>query len=255
MLQNLGCSVTVAQTGREVIDIAKKTRYDLILMDCQMPEMDGFEATRLLREWEHVIGNGSSKHPIPIIAVTAHASPGDRELCLAAGMNDYLSKPFTMERLQDVLASWLQPGPAAGSAEQTESEQAAYPLKVSTGGKAGLAINRSAWNSITALQRPGQPDVLAKILSLYLVDSQQLVDTLRRGLATSEARLVNEAMHSLTSRSAVLGAVSLSDLCKQIGAISRRGPLVEAEPLLEPLEAAFADACRVFQAELERRAA
>ncbi|MDH4370194.1 MAG: response regulator, partial [Nitrospira sp.] len=105
MLETIGCTVTVAQNGREVLDHAKKTSYDLILMDCQMPEMDGLEATRLIREWEQ----SGSRTPIPIIALTAHATPGDREHCLATGMSDYLSKPFSMERLQAVLSSWLRP--------------------------------------------------------------------------------------------------------------------------------------------------
>ena len=97
--------------------------------------------------------------------------------------------------------------------------------------------------------------MLAKVLTLYLTDSQQLVDQVRQGVADGEAWLVNEAAHSLKSRSTVLGAVSLSDLCQQIEAISRRGSLKDAEPLLDPLETAFTHACQVFQTELEKRAA
>ena len=115
------------------------------------------------------------------------------------------------------------------------------------------AIDRKAWDSITVLQQHGGPDILAKILSLYLGDSQQLVDKLRYGLAGGEAQLVNEAAHSLKSRSSVLGAVSLSNLCKEIEAISHCGQLAGAELLLEPLETEFARACRVFQAELDKR--
>ncbi len=252
MLESLGCTATIAQTGQEVLDTAQKTRYDLILMDCQMPVMDGFEATRRIREWEAVIGNGHSHHPIPIIALTAHASPEDREHCLATGMNDYLSKPFTREGLQQMLLSWLQPGPMAQRAGQIQVEKASREV-TTTQVEASAAIDRQAWSSITALQRPGHPDVLARILSLYLKDSQQLVDNLRVGLTTNTAQLVNEAAHSLKSRSGMLGAISLSDLCGQMETISRRGPLIEAEPLLEPLEAAFAQACLVFQAELDKR--
>ena len=92
--------------------------------------------------------------------------------------------------------------------------------------------------------------------SLYLADSQQLVDKLRQGVAAAgEAQLVNEAAHSLKSRSAVLGAVALSELCRQFEEMGRRGSLSGAEPLLDPLESAFADACHVFQSELEKRAA
>ena len=255
MLQDLGCSVTVAQNGREVVDHAQKTCYDLILMDCQMPEMDGFEATRLIRERERTTDNSQSRPAIPIIALTAHATPGDREHCLASGMNDYLSKPFNLERLQHVLASWLPSSATAPSPEQTDLKPAAVPVKSEASEEVPSSVDRKAWKSITSLQRPGKPDILAKILSLYLADSQQLVDKLRQGIAAGEAQLVNEAAHSLKSRSSVLGAVSLSELCRQFEEISRRGSLADAEPLFDPLEAAFTDACHVFQAELEKRAA
>jgi two-component system, sensor histidine kinase and response regulator len=255
MLQSLGCSVTVAQNGREVVDHTLKTRYDIILMDCQMPEMDGFEATRLIREGERAIDNGESRPSIPIIALTAHATPGDREYCLAKGMNDYLSKPFNLERLQNVLASWLPSSATAPGPEQTDSKLAAAPVKSDGAEEAPPAVDRKAWKSITSLQRPGKPDVLAKILSLYLADSQQLVEKLRQGMAAGDAQVVNEAAHSLKSRSTVLGAVALSELCRQFEEMSRRGSLADVEPLLDPLDAAFADACHVFQSELEKRAA
>lgn len=256
MLESLGCSVTVAQNGREAVDCAKKTRYDIILMDCQMPEMDGFEATRLIRTWEAELGGGTSTQPIPIVALTAHATAGDRAHCLASGMTDYLSKPFTMEQLQRVVASWLpkHAPPLIAAHSSTPAATPAAPMP-SVDQAPATIIDRHAWDSITALQRPGKPDMLAKILTIYLTDSQQLVDQVHQGLAAGEAQLVNEAAHSLKSRSTVLGAVSLSDVCQQIETISRGGSLRNVEPLLDPLDTAFTHACRVFQTELEKRAA
>jgi len=254
MLQSLGCSVTVAQDGREVVERTQKTRYDIVLMDCQMPGMDGLEATRLIRERERETGADDPRQSVPIIALTAHATQQDRERCLEAGMNDYLSKPFTMERLQDMLASWLpsrQPSRGPHKAERGPDR----PIHSGSAASVSPAVNRKAWKSITTLQRPGGPDILAKILSLYLADSQQLVDTLHRGVASGNAQLVMEAAHSLKSRSAVLGAVSLSELCRQFEGISRRGPLTDAQDLLGPLDSEFANVCGVFQAELEKRAA
>ena len=255
MLESLGCSVTVAQNGREVVDCVKKTRYDIILMDCQMPDMDGFEATRLIRIWESELDSGTSRQPIPIVALTAHATPGDRAHCLASGMSDYLSKPFTMEQLQRVVTSWLAQSTTPEIPTRTGSTQTADAPPAEATHAAPPIVDRQAWHSITALQRPGKPDMLAKILTLYLTDSQQLVDQVRQGVAAGEAQLVNEAAHSLKSRSTVLGAVSLSDVCQQIEAISRRGSLKDAEPLLDPLKTAFTHACQVFQTELEKRAA
>jgi signal transduction histidine kinase/CheY-like chemotaxis protein/HPt (histidine-containing phosphotransfer) domain-containing protein len=255
MLESLGCSVTVAQNGREVVDSMKKTCYDIILMDCQMPDMDGFEATRLIRTWESELDSGTSRQPIPIVALTAHATPGDRAHCLASGMSDYLSKPFTMEQLQRVVTSWLAQKTTSEIPARTRSAQTADAPPTEATHATPPTVDREAWNSITALQRPGKPDMLAKILTIYLTDSQQLVDQVRQGIADGEARLANEAAHSLKSRSSVLGAVSLSNLCQQIEAISRRGSVKDAEPLLDPLETAFTHACQVFQAELEKRAA
>jgi PAS domain S-box-containing protein len=127
MLEALGCHVDLATNGREVLEALKRKTYDVILMDCQMPEMDGFEATRRIRDIEArgkrqaASGNNPSDFPlcplplapcpspsrIPIVAVTAHAITGDRERCLAAGMDDYLSKPFMQDQLQTLLLRWI----------------------------------------------------------------------------------------------------------------------------------------------------
>ncbi|HRD67876.1 MAG TPA: response regulator [Candidatus Competibacter sp.] len=104
MLWRLGLEVVAVDNGREAVETLRRDTFDAVLMDCQMPEMDGFEATRVIR--------GDGVHAaLPIIAVTANAMAGDRERCLAAGMNDYLAKPFTLDMLRDVLRRWLVPTP------------------------------------------------------------------------------------------------------------------------------------------------
>jgi len=255
MLQSMGCTVTVAQNGREVVEHAQRSHYDVILMDCQMPEMDGFEATTRIREWER----HESRAPLPIIALTAHATPGDREQCLAKGMSDYISKPFSMGQLHTVLTTWLPLSPITETLESPASSQPSLrPSLPSTSAASSesdsaFIVDQNAWKSITGLQRPGKPDVLAKILSLYLADSHDVVATLRQGMADENAQVVSQASHSLRSRSSMLGAVSLSKLCRQLEDLSRQGQLKEAEPLVAPLTEAFAHASQIFQAELERR--
>jgi signal transduction histidine kinase/ActR/RegA family two-component response regulator len=107
MLENLGCQVEIVASGRDAVEATLRTGFDLVLMDCQMPEMDGYQATALIRENERITcGGGVST---PIIALTAHAMEGDRDRCLAAGMDDYLAKPFTRDQLREVLRRWLKP--------------------------------------------------------------------------------------------------------------------------------------------------
>ncbi|MDD5287056.1 MAG: response regulator, partial [Desulfuromonadaceae bacterium] len=111
MLENLGCRVDTAWNGREALEAIERQSYDLVLMDCQMPEMDGYEATQRVRERERSsstvpVGEGQSDHLI-IVALTAHAMQGDRQTCLDAGMDDYLTKPFSTLQLSEVLSRWL----------------------------------------------------------------------------------------------------------------------------------------------------
>jgi CheY-like chemotaxis protein len=103
MLRRSGVDLTIVENGQQAFDRVRQEGFDLVLMDCQMPVMDGFTATRLIREWEE-----AQHHPhTPIVALTAHAMAGDRENCLAAGMDDYLSKPFRIGDLENLLRRWL----------------------------------------------------------------------------------------------------------------------------------------------------
>jgi CheY-like chemotaxis protein len=108
MLERCGCSVDVAVDGREAVKAVAQTTYDCLFMDCQLPEMDGYAATTAIRQQESETG-----HYVPIIAMTANAMPGDRERCLAAGMDDYLSKPAKSEQIVAMLRRWTSlPTPA-----------------------------------------------------------------------------------------------------------------------------------------------
>ena len=111
MLRRLGCRVTLAQNGREAVELAEQLRTPIIFMDCQMPEMDGFEASRLIR-------SGLDYQPV-IIALTANSLPGDRERCIQAGMNDYLEKPFQRKELARLLDRYL---PIVESSDIVESK-------------------------------------------------------------------------------------------------------------------------------------
>jgi CheY-like chemotaxis protein len=102
-LRRLGWQADAADNGVVAVELFQKNRYCLIFMDCQMPEMDGYLATKQIRDWEAF----HNQPPVPIIALTAHALAGDRERCLAAGMNDYVAKPFGLEELRNALTRWV----------------------------------------------------------------------------------------------------------------------------------------------------
>jgi CheY-like chemotaxis protein len=108
LLEAIGCTVTTARNGLEAVSAYRDGSFDLVLMDCQMPEMDGYEAARAIRQLEEI-----QAHATPIVALTAHALDGSRELSLAAGMNDHLTKPLTMAMLTAKLVEWIGAKPAA----------------------------------------------------------------------------------------------------------------------------------------------
>ena len=109
MLETFACRIDFAENGREALEATETKKYDLVFMDCQMPEMDGLTATRLIRERESKETAAVGIPRVPIVALTAHAMQGDRELCLAAGMDDYLSKPINPQELFKTITKWVRP--------------------------------------------------------------------------------------------------------------------------------------------------
>jgi len=212
--------------------------------------MDGFEATKAIRAQEAVTAASQSR--LPIIALTANAMTGDRDRCLAAGMDDYLSKPFSQETLREVLSRWLPQavqrknlqkvispsrlspsGATATAAEQPFSGVGALaPEKTAANG----ILDPAALKQIRALQRPGGPNILHKVISSYLKDSSQLIETIREAIAQNDPPTLHRAAHSLKSTSATVGAQSLAGLCKDLEAIGRARTTDHAAALLPAIE-------------------
>ena len=251
MLKGLGCDVEVANNGREAVAAVYRTRFDLILMDCQMPEMDGFEATRILRDLEAA---GATTAPrIPIIAVTANAMEGDRERCIAAGMDDYLAKPFKKDQVWNLLTNWLKrasaPSPESSAALSAVPPQEA-PDATRTSAQqtprrrvrsvetlpATLAIDVKALDNIRKLQQPGAPDLLERIVALYLHDVPILVQSMREAIAAGDSVVLQRAAHTLKSTSATLGALQLAQLCNEMEVQARDKHLVDAGQWIDRIE-------------------
>ena len=238
MLELLGHRVDVAENGQDAVDATAQRTYDIVLMDCQMPVMDGFAATGAIRKREQSV---SPKHRLPIIALTAHAVEGDRERCLTAGMDDYLTKPFTLQQLQNILACWnpTQNKPAETRSEPTRSPQASEAV-----------VDETAWDVIRALHRPGRPNLLHKTLSLYLTSSEQLVDQLQEAVRKQNVTAAQIAAHTLKSSSAVLGAQQLADLCHTIERAAQAGAIGTIMDLIPALVAMRTSVCAAFTQEL-----
>jgi two-component system sensor histidine kinase/response regulator len=236
MLENLGLEVSRACNGEEALAAVKAGDFDLVLMDCQMPVMDGMAATAEIRRHEQQQGHVRG---LPVIAITANALHGDRETCLAAGMDDYVSKPFTQAMLAETLARWIALPRAAlvhhGDALQAAQAAAAAPAARTANG----SINRHALEAIRALNADKGEILLQRVLHAYIGDTPRRLASLREAIAASNAVSIRKAAHSLKSASANIGADTLAQLSKDMEQLGRNDTTGGAAALLATMEREF----------------
>ncbi|HQY56543.1 MAG: response regulator [Nitrospira sp.] len=253
MLEILGHHVFAVENGRLGVEAAAQQPFDLILMDCQMPEMDGFTATAAIRRQEALTNN--HRH-VPIIALTANAMEGDRARCLAAGMDDYLTKPFTVAQMHAVLTEWLTPQ----SVTTNEIDPPPFAQAIDTAPPAAreeepvtACIDKAAWDAILSLQRPGRPDILSRVLATYLDDSRLLVEQIRAAVQSQDSAALSRTAHRLKSSSAQLGVLATAAHCKELEALGRLARIDEAAHLVSQLIEAHQQACTTITSELHQR--
>lgn len=239
MLEILGCQVEVASNGLEAVEAFSPGKYDLILMDCHMPQMDGFSATMQIREREKACG---TQEHVPIIALTANVEKGIQDQCNATGMNDYLSKPFTEKVLCTVLQRWI-PAQLSSVSEKQNILQVEAGLQRAD----ESMLDMQALDTLRKLQRPGKPSILAKVIGLYLENAPELLEGLRTGLVSNDAHALRMAAHSLKSSSANLGAKDLAQACLELETLAHKQQLDQAAKVLSQIESGF----NLVQAELE----
>lgn len=198
LLQKMGFDAHVVSNGMQAVEAAKRNNYDAILMDCHMPEMDGFDATREIRKHEE-----SNARHVPIIAVTALAMAGDRERCLAAGMDDYITKPIDRDLLHKKLVYWMNPGTISAITN------AAKIIPLFEGAHA-LEAKEEPLNVAHFYDSYG--DEAPELLLLFINSSEKLVAELQEAIRAEDSTNVGRFAHELKGASWAVGADELARL-------------------------------------------
>ncbi len=239
MLEAMGCRVVTTFHGGDAVERFARERFDVVLMDCEMPVMDGFEAARRIRALEARVGAGAGPgdtrigdaepSPVPIVAVTAHALTTVQEKCLQSGMNDFLVKPFDEQQLAQALRRWL-------------------PGRERTGVDAGPpeppAIDGATIDKIRAIR--GDPSLLQRVIGKFLDAAPALVAEIRARTEAGDAEAVWRAAHGLKSSAGAIGAQILAERCAAIEAPARRQGDLPDRAALDGLDAALAAATQAL---------
>jgi len=215
-LEKMGYQVDVAENGAEALPAALRDDYAAILMDCQMPVMDGYEATAAIRRGEQT----RARHT-PIIALTASAMEGDRERCLAAGMDDYLAKPLRIEVLAAVLARWLGPAPGE-EPEVTPAPRAA-------------GLDSEILSHLIGMDEAADFGLLEEVVDLLSRDTPPRLAQMRQAVAAGDAPALRQAAHALKGSAATVGATAMAAISAQLEELGRTGQMDGAGALLDEL--------------------
>jgi PAS domain S-box-containing protein len=237
MIKKLGLAIDTVSNGKEAVKALGTIRYDLVLMDVQMPEMDGFEATTYIRDPISLIID----HSIPVIAMTANALDGDREKCLHAGMNDYISKPITMDALIQTLKKWLP---------DSLMKSNASIATVLTTQKDSTVIVSSGWNKEMLIKRMmNDEDLVKDILAVFIDELPQQVNTLLQVLKTKELKAIERQAHTIKGAAGNVSATLIQEAAKALELLAKSNDLdkiAERIPELEQRVKATITAMKVY---------
>ena len=211
LLTHLGCEVHCVDNGHEAIDALASDRFDVVFMDCLMPVMDGYEATRTIRLRESQEG----LEPVPIIAMTAGQMVDDREQCLDAGMDDFLSKPFGTSELCSMLGRWQEPHPSSASGHNRSPEDVATSDTSSV-------IDESVWSEMTLFDRSTTRSLLPRVLSLFLETTPARIESIATAVHERSGPSARKQAHTLKSNCRYIGAHRLAEICKKVESLPER---------------------------------
>jgi two-component system, sensor histidine kinase and response regulator len=242
MLERLGYRADVAANGIEALAALSRIPYEAVLMDVQMPEMDGYEATAEIRRREE----GGGRHT-PVIAMTANAMQGDREKALEVGMDDYVAKPVKAEELEAVLERWVSKA----------DEDKATVFEAGDGSAVGEdseedPLDQSVLAGLRELQEEGEPDILKEMVELFLTDVPPHLAALRGAVEAGDAHSVEQIAHTLKGSCGNMGAKRIEALCTELEEIGRSGDLRAAPAWISRLEEEFRRVRVVFEEEVSK---
>ncbi len=228
MLELFGCKVDLAVNGVEAVEARRNNSYDIIFMDCQMPELDGYSATGQIRKFEQQKGGSH----VPIVALTAHVMTGDRQRCIAAGMDDYLSKPLQKEQLQSILEKWVL---NVGAHVIPADDQPAINKSVELTDRFDFLV----FEKYRQLQKPDKPDIVLEIINSFLKVAPSMLQAIRDAVRSQDADSLWKAAHTMKSGNSTVGALLMADICSNLEMKGRAGSCEDSDKLLSKLEKEF----------------
>jgi CheY-like chemotaxis protein len=225
-IEKIGYPVDVVKDGAAALAILDQHDYALILMDCHMPGMDGFEATARIRQ------RADHKRGVPIIAVTASGTTGEREKCLQAGMNDFLLKPFREEELAGKIAAWLPH-------DRSASRAAGAPN--SSAGEIRSGVVKDVTDRLSELEADYGKEMVLKIVEMIVPDTEARIDRIDRAIQQKDFRALEEAAHGLKSGAANIGATKLAQLSEDLEARGEVKSIGDAEEVVKKLRESWTE--------------
>ncbi len=237
MLKSLGCDFEIVPNGQEALLAVQRGGYDIVLMDCQMPVMDGYVATREIRAWEQA---QPTPGRIPIVALTANALVGDADTCRAAGMDDHLAKPYSRRQLGSIMARWLPAHLVEAGAEAPLTTPAELPHPSAPAPLPGaVSLDQKALANIRALDDDGGTSILVDVIGIYLDEAGRHIARLQAALEKRDATELDRVAHAFKSASQNVGASQLGELCRLLERQGKSGELNGAVDLVRAIEKQF----------------
>jgi CheY-like chemotaxis protein/HPt (histidine-containing phosphotransfer) domain-containing protein len=247
ILERMGFQADAVVNGLEAVEALRRRRYDAVLMDCQMPEMDGFEAAQSIRDPKSRVLNPN----IPIIALTARALSGDRDRCLQAGMNDYLTKPIRAAEVSSALKRWIvpQPTPAAAEAAPTASSEPGADLGAGSSAKE-RSVDPNIFDRAAFMDRiMGDADLAKSVIESFLDDMPRQLTELDEAVRAGDAGLAGRLAHRMKGAASVVGGLAVQELALSMEQAGGVGDLKTVQDKLPQVRERYSDLCAALESE------